>query len=133
MIRRRAALALLVFVALWPVATLVLQAQWGVDPWKLMSFGMYAAPARRLDDLQLSLSVKRGGGWQPLAQAAVAEESARFLRWRRTLGRLASPERLARAMLAATKAEEARVEVQWIRLDATTARVVLDRELLEVR
>ncbi|MGV3622881.1 MAG: hypothetical protein ACO1OB_18830 [Archangium sp.] len=39
--------ALLVFVALWPAVTLVLQSGFHVDPWKLMSFGMYSVPPRR--------------------------------------------------------------------------------------
>ena len=43
MTRRRLATALLAFVAIWPAVTLWLQARWSVDPWKLMSFGMYAA------------------------------------------------------------------------------------------
>jgi hypothetical protein len=124
--------ALLGFVALWPVATLVLQLGWSVDPWKLMGFGMYAAPGRRLEDVQLALSVKRDGAWQPLDQTAVEEESARFIRSRRTFGRLASPDELGLAMRAATKAESARVEVRWVRLDARTARVVLEREVVEL-
>lgn len=39
--------ALLLFVALWPLVTLVLQFAFHVDPWKLMSFGMYSVPPRR--------------------------------------------------------------------------------------
>lgn len=124
--------ALLIFIALWPVVTLVLQARWSVDPWKLMGFGMYAAPARRLDDVQLSLSVRRGGTWQAIEATVVADEAARFILWRRSLGQLVSAEALARAMLEATQAEEARVEVQLLRLDARTARVVFDRELLQL-
>jgi hypothetical protein len=129
-VNRRAAFGLLAFVALWPAVTLVLQARWSVDPWKLMGFGMYAAPARRLEDVQLFLSVRRGDGWQPIEASVVAEESARFIRWRRSLGRLISADDLARAMLTATKADEARAEVRVRRLDATTARVVFDREVL---
>lgn len=131
--RRRAALGLLVFVALWPAVTLVLQARWAVDPWKLMSFGMYAAPARRIADVQLKLSVKREGVWQPLESTVVADASTRFIRWRRTLGRLITGEELGRAMLSATDADEARIEVVQVGLDATTARVAFDRDVLEFR
>lgn len=45
--KRRLARALVVFVALWPAVTLVLQFTFHVDPWKLMSFGMYSVPPRR--------------------------------------------------------------------------------------
>lgn len=45
--RRRLARAVVVFVAVWPLVTLVLQFGFHVDPWKLMSFGMYSVPPRR--------------------------------------------------------------------------------------
>jgi hypothetical protein len=35
------------FVGGWPLVTLGLQWGFRVDPWKLMSFGMYAVPPRR--------------------------------------------------------------------------------------
>ncbi len=127
--RRRAALALLGFVALWPLVTLGLQARWSVDPWKLMGFGMYAAPGRRLDDVRLTMTVKRDGAWAAAAPSLVAEEAAHFLRWRRSLGTLVSPDPLARAVLAATNADAARVDLVTIRLDPGSARVVLDREV----
>lgn len=133
MIRRRVAKGLLVFVALWPVVTLVLQARWAVDPWKLMSFGMYAVPARRVEDAQLTLAVKRGVQWEPLEQGRVADEADRYLHARRSLGRLASTTALLDAMLKATGATHARIEVAQARLDADTARVVFDRDVLELK
>ncbi len=39
--------ALVCFVAVWPAITLLLQFAFHVDPWKLMSFGMYSVPPRR--------------------------------------------------------------------------------------
>lgn len=45
--RRRLVLGLVVFVGAWPLITLGLQWGFRVDPWKLMSFGMYAVPPRR--------------------------------------------------------------------------------------
>lgn len=48
--KRRLARALVVFVAVWPAVTLVLQRTCAVDPWKLMSFGMYSVPPRRASD-----------------------------------------------------------------------------------
>jgi hypothetical protein len=120
-VRRRVARALLVFVALWPCVTLWLQARFDVDPWKLMSFGMYAAPARRPFDLTLLVSVERDGRWE--AAAEPPEAGAAYRRWRRTLGRLASHEALGRAVLAQTGAARARIEVRELRLDAETGRV----------
>jgi len=100
--KRRVARGLLVFTALWPCVTLWLQARFDVDPWKLMSFGMYAAPGRRPEDVQLNV-----GG----------QEAEAYRKWRWTLGRLASPE----ALLRATKGD---VEVRELRLDAESGRVV---------
>ncbi len=39
--------ALVVAVAGWPLVTLALELAFRVDPWKLMSFGMYSVPPRR--------------------------------------------------------------------------------------
>lgn len=129
--RRRAALALLVFVALWPFVTLWLQASWDVDPWKLMSFGMYTAPGRRLADVQLTMSVLRGDAWEPVAETELAAEVASFRKWRRTLGRLAAPTALGRALLARSGVTRARIEVRELRLDAKAARVRHQVEVLE--
>ena len=131
MTRRRAAHALLVLVATWPLVTLWLQARWGVDPWKLMSFGMYAAPGRRLDDVRLTVSVQRGGAWEPLGPGVAAEAVERYRRARRTLGRLAPAPPLLEALGAATGGQAVQVEVVEVRLDPDTARVVHRRELLE--
>ncbi len=132
MSRRRVASALLAFVALWPFVTLWLQARWDVDPWKLMSFGMYAAPGRRPADVRLAMTVQRGEAWEPVAEAEVPAEAAAFLEWRRTLGRLASPAALGRALLARAGATRARIEVRELRLDAKTARVQHQVEVLEL-
>lgn len=118
--RRRVARGLLVFVAVWPCVTLWLQARFEVDPWKLMSFGMYAAPGRRPSDLELSLSVEREGRWEPVAEPP---EAVPYRKWRLTLGRLASHRDLGRALLARSGASRARLEVRELRLDTGTGRV----------
>jgi len=51
--RRRLVKALVIAVAVWPLVTLGLQAAFRVDPWKLMSFGMYSVPPRRAPDSML--------------------------------------------------------------------------------
>ncbi|MBL8954632.1 MAG: hypothetical protein JNK82_27895 [Myxococcaceae bacterium] len=118
---RALARALLVFVTLWPCVTLWLQARFDVDPWKLMSFGMYAAPSRRPSDVELVLSVERDGAWVQVPEP-VGEGTA-FRKWRRTLGRLASHEALGRVLLTQTAAKQARIEVRELRLDRETGRV----------
>ncbi len=120
--RRRAARALLIFAAVWPCVTLWLQERFDVDPWKLMSFGMYAAPARRAADVELVVSVERGGAWVRVAEPPA--EGAEFRKWRRTLGRLTSHGALQRAVLAQSNATRARIEVRELRLDVETGRVV---------
>lgn len=117
---------LLLGVALWPCVTLVLQRQ-GLDPWKLMSFGMYAAPARRPEHVQVVVTVLRDGQWEA---APVSEDVERFKRWRRTLGRLEPASSLASTVNAATRLP-VRVEVKELRLDAKTARVYFETERAE--
>lgn len=53
MTRRRLVRALVIAVAVWPLVTLALQTAFRVDPWKLMSFGMYSVPPRRAPDSML--------------------------------------------------------------------------------
>lgn len=107
-LRHKTAVALIVFVALWPAVTLWLQARWGVDPWKLMSFGMYAVPGRRLEDVRVE------------AEGQVsAAELERYRDLRRTLGDLAP-----------LPPGATRVKVEMLRLDAATDRVVIERREL---
>jgi len=46
-VKRRLALALLAFVAAWPLVHRALVARFELDPWKHAGFAMYAAPSRR--------------------------------------------------------------------------------------
>lgn len=107
-LRQKTATALIVFVALWPAVTLWLQARWGVDPWKLMSFGMYATPGRRLEDVRVTTEL-------PISTAALE----RYRDLRRTLGELAP-----------LPPEAGRVKLETLRLDPRTDRVVIERREL---
>lgn len=109
MIRR----ALLVFVAVWPAVTLGLQRWWDVDPWKLMSFGMYATPPRRPAELIVRAEVLRNGVWVPVALDAEA-----FARDRQALGELASVEPLLRQLPA-----PARITVISPRIDGAATSI----------
>jgi hypothetical protein len=44
MAKRNLIVALLLFVASWPLAQRLLVARYGVDPWKLGAFAMYSTP-----------------------------------------------------------------------------------------
>lgn len=105
--------ALLTFVALWPLVTLVLQRQYDVDPWKLMSFGMYATAPRHPDTLEVELWVRRGEQWFP-----ATAELARFKRWRQTLGRLVSVEPLFEQLFLDPSVQSARIIIRSARIQS---------------
>jgi hypothetical protein len=65
-IRRRLVLGLVAFVGAWPLVTLGLQHAFRVDPWKLMSFGMYSVPPRREVDSMLGDLSGRCVSWVEL-------------------------------------------------------------------
>lgn len=126
MTRRQLARILVAFVACWPLVTLGLQVAWDVDPWKLMSFGMYATPGRRPEELKVKVEVQKDGLWHE-----VAAEVRPLQKWRVTLGTLAPIEPLARAVCKREKADKARVTLRWFRLDPNTARVVVKEEVFD--
>ncbi len=64
--RRQFARGLVGFVAVWPLVTLVLQFTFHVDPWKLMSFGMYSVPPRRPPGLTLGALSSERASWPEL-------------------------------------------------------------------
>lgn len=125
MSRRTLARGLLVLVALWPLVTIVLQRTWDVDPWKLMSFGMYAVPSRRIESMQLALSVRRDGGWEPVALSAA---SLNALDRRRTLGKLVPLRSFARRAMDESGTDAAKAILSTSRLDAATSHVEVDYE-----
>jgi hypothetical protein len=89
----------LVAFAVWPAVHIALVQVWDVNPWKLMGWGMYAAPQM---PAELRISGARPDGstvsLTDLPEELDAEECA-FLRARLGLGSLARPARLARAIL----------------------------------
>jgi hypothetical protein len=105
--------ALLAFAALWPAVTLILQHQYDVDPWKLMSFGMYATAPRRPDALEVELSVRRGDQWCP-----ASADLSRFKLWRQTLGRLVSVEPLFDELFRQPDVQSARIVIRSPRIQA---------------
>lgn len=123
--KRRLALALLAFVAAWPLVHRALVARFELDPWKHAGFAMYAAPS--LPVLAAVLAPEAG------ALVLLDEESLpagaraaleRFRVERLALGRLRQPDDVARAVLAARpELAGVAVQVQRTTLDPRSARM----------
>lgn len=120
---RRLSRALWCVLAGWPGVTLVLQHVYDVDPWKLMSFGMYATPPRRPGDLEVRLSVRRAEGWSEVPATALAAEVERFRQSKQALGTLAAPHAILSRLIALPDVLEARVQWRAPRLDRRTSQV----------
>jgi hypothetical protein len=123
--KRSVVLAVLAVVALWPLAHRALVALWGIHPWKLSSWAMYASPVP--PSLTLVL-VPEGRHWTPLDEAALPA-SARsvlrdFRRDRTALGWLRPPSDVAEAVFEADPDLEALVvAIQRFELDHESARI----------
>ncbi len=117
--KRNALVALLAFVAGWPLAHRGLVARYEVDPWKLGAFAMYATP---------NLPVLVAAVGTSLAGTSVIDEAAlpiwirrdldRFRVERAALGTLRDPEDVGRMLLAA-------------RPDLTSVAILIQRSALD--
>ncbi len=83
----------LIGFALWPAVHIGLVKRWDVNPWKLMGWGMYAAPQM---PAELRITGVRSDG---TTVSLTDVDTYAFQRARLGLGDLARPERLARAIL----------------------------------
>jgi hypothetical protein len=130
-VKRNVVLALLAFVALWPLAQRALVARYGIDPWKLAGFAMYATPSL---PVLVALFVPKDGTLV-LAQEGelpdpVRARLDRFRVERVALGRLRDPEDLARFFLdARPDASGVMIVVQRTDLDPHSARTISDKEI----
>lgn len=122
-IRRRLLGAITLGVLVWPAVHLGLVARYGIDPWELFGWAMYARPPARV---QVAVEVERGGvtrPWRPMGADRRRLEA--FARRRTALGRLASPEPLAGHVFAADAAIDAvTIVLRSVELDPGTARLV---------
>jgi hypothetical protein len=130
-VKRRIALALLAFAALWPLAHRALVAAFGTDPWKLGGFAMYAQPSL---PVLVALFVPADGHLALVDEATlpadVRDRLDRFRRERVALGRLREPADVARALLdARPDAVGVTIVVQRTDLDPRSARTVAHRDL----
>ena len=61
--KRAVAVAILLWVCLWPLAHRILVATWDVNPWKLGAFAMYTTPT---PPVQVALFRKGSDGLVPI-------------------------------------------------------------------
>ena len=130
MSRAHAFVAIVLWVAFWPLAHRALVVESGGDPWRLGGFAMYAT----YQSTQVALFRVEPGGLRRVDDAKLPREAAlafRDYRQRRSaLGRLASPDAALRAV------HEARPDlrhlvlvVQRLWLDPETARIASEKEI----
>jgi len=101
--KKRIVYLALLMLTVWPLAHIGLAMQYGLSPWKLAGWGMYATP--RLGTLGMEVFYREAGteAMQQLTAPGEDERAAAnaFLERHRWLGRLARPDRLAATVLQA--------------------------------
>lgn len=126
--KRNAVVALLLAVALWPLAHRMLVARYGIDPWKLGAYAMYATP--NLPVLVAAVGTTPAGDTVLIDEAAlpawVRVRLDRFRVERGALGTLRDTADVG-ALLLAARPDLASVGIliQSSRLDAATARITV--------
>ena len=97
--KRRALKVGLVAFALWPVVQWGLASSYGVSPWKLGGWAMFTAPQFPVGVTPFEV---RGDQLVPITDARLTPELRHEVRrlagYRRTIGRFASSDRLAKAL-----------------------------------
>jgi hypothetical protein len=125
--RRKAMVAIVLFVLLWPLVHGVLVARLRVDPWELFGWAMYSLPAARV---QVRVELERGGETEPLR--AMGDDRRRlqaFARRRTALGALAPTAALARPWLEGDPTLDAVIVVtRTLALDRASSRIVAHEE-----
>jgi len=97
-IRRAAMCAVVLFVAIWPLAHAGLVARYHLDAWEFFGWSMYARPAARV---QVRVDVERDGETRRLR--AMGDQRRRVRNYARratALGALADPEPFAREIFS---------------------------------
>ncbi|MCP3980920.1 MAG: hypothetical protein GY716_16580 [bacterium] len=109
----------------WPAAQMVLVRGYGLNPWKLAGWGMYAAPQLEPQVSIECLTPDEVGRYElSSVQPAWRREFERFVRRRSGLGRLARPDELARKLLDEYPAVDAvEITVEQPRLNPRTGMV----------
>jgi hypothetical protein len=106
--------ALVIGFTLWPAVHLTLARVYGVNPWKLGGWGMYAAPQLQPSVRVFGLTADEVGVYELITlPSEVQPTMERFLGRRRALGDLASPDALAGELLGHYRAiDGVRLEVR---------------------
>jgi len=92
--------ALLIAFTLWPAVHMTLVRVYGVNPWKLGGWGMYAAPQLQPSVHVFGLTADDVGVYELRTMPSELQPAVeRFLDRRRALGDLASPDALAGELL----------------------------------
>lgn len=120
--KRRLVVAFLIAFALWPALQIGLVRSFGVDPWRLFAWGMYAAPGSMRTVRVVILDAERpprvlGTNLYSAAEDAVVSE---FRVRRQALGELASADWAAEALLA--------LHPEWDGIALPVLSLALDRE-----
>ncbi len=128
--KKRAVIAVLLLVALWPFAHRILVVRYDLNPWKLSGWAMYTTPA---PPILLVLHTKQEKGVVPINQqmlAAPARETiVRFLVERHVLGKLRRPDDVAQSVFSVRNdLHSLVVVVEKMALDQETARMVSTKE-----
>jgi hypothetical protein len=127
-VKRRVVAAGVVLFALWPAVHRGLVAVFDANPWKLAGWAMYATPHF---PSEVSLRLVRGGEERPVEDLSEWERALvdEFVERRYTLGRLASPETVARELLARSpEADAVVVEIATPYLEVSSAMIRERRE-----
>lgn len=120
--KRRVVIAFLALFAAWPAAHRALVAAFDVNPWKLGGWAMYARPHF---PPELRMYVLRGDAEREIARLTPWEQTlaGELVERRYTIGSLASPDPLARALLERTRGDGVAIELRTRFLDPATARI----------
>lgn len=126
-IKQAAVYSGLLLFTLWPIVQIQLCLRYGVSPWKLGAWGMYAAP--RIDETQFQLYARRYGRGEFEAVTELPQElylvTWRFLDSYRWLRNLSRPDRLAAAIFDAhPEYEQLHLVVRQRVVDRQSAKVV---------
>jgi hypothetical protein len=127
------AVALLTFVALWPLAHRGLVAHFDVNPWKLSGFAMYTTPTPPILVVLMIEDSTRPAALRPLREADLPAHTREalddFRRTRHALGHLTRPDAAARSVLRARQGlAHVLVVVQRMWLDPATATMDSDKQ-----
>lgn len=107
--KRAVAMAILLWVGLWPLAHRALVAHYDVNPWKLSGWAMYTVAS---PPVLVAFFEKGAGGLVPIDEttlpAPLRAELTRFRVERHALGRLRRPDGVAASVL------RSRPELPWL-------------------